>query len=67
MTDTTYGPKVYLDKGGDEIVVASGGMIRVEAGGGVSGLVTPGSVWYCNSGVSASATGSPGRCLQDDR
>lgn len=27
MTDTTYGPKVYRDKGGDRMVVAAGGQI----------------------------------------
>lgn len=33
MTDATYGPKVYMKQGGDELVVASGGVINVEAGG----------------------------------
>lgn len=32
MTDSTYGPKVYRKQGGDELVVASGGAITVEAG-----------------------------------
>lgn len=33
MPDPTYGPKVYQKQGGDELVVASGGAINVEAGG----------------------------------
>lgn len=30
MADASYGPKVYLKQGGDEMVVASGGKITVE-------------------------------------
>lgn len=33
MADTTYSPKVYRKHGGDELVVASGGKLTVEAGG----------------------------------
>ncbi|TIL38532.1 hypothetical protein [Mesorhizobium sp.] len=32
----TYQPKVYRKHGGDELVVASGGLITVEAGGSVA-------------------------------
>ncbi len=32
MTDTTYGPKVYHKQGGDELVVASGGVLNLESG-----------------------------------
>ncbi len=32
MVDTTYGPKVYHEQGGDTLVVKSGGTIRMEAG-----------------------------------
>jgi len=39
MGDPTYGPKVYLDEGGDRLNVASGGTINVEAGATVSGIV----------------------------
>lgn len=35
MADETYGPKVYLKQGGDELVVASGGKITVESGGAI--------------------------------
>ena len=31
--DTTYGTKVYHERGGDRVVVASGGSIAVESGG----------------------------------
>lgn len=33
MADATYGPKVYHAQGGDQVVVASGGSIKVETGG----------------------------------
>lgn len=36
MADATYSPKVYRKNGGDELVVASGGAITVEAGGTVT-------------------------------
>lgn len=35
MPDTSYGPKVYRPHGGDELVVASGGKIKVESGGDI--------------------------------
>jgi hypothetical protein len=33
MADTTYQPKVYRKQGGEELIVADGGLIDVEAGG----------------------------------
>ncbi|MBS1198151.1 MAG: hypothetical protein H6R18_1936 [Proteobacteria bacterium] len=33
MTDVTYGPKIYKKAGGDEQVVASGGLQKFESGG----------------------------------
>ena len=45
MPDATYGQKVYRKQGGDELVVANGGKITVEAGGkiyGTSLLITEG-------------------------
>lgn len=33
MADATYQPKVYSKQGGDELVVASGGVLNVETGG----------------------------------
>jgi hypothetical protein len=35
MADTTYQPKVYRKQGGEELVVADGGIIRVESGGSI--------------------------------
>jgi len=45
MADTTYSPKVYRTQGGTELVVASGGQIKLETGG----KLVP------NSGTQASA------------
>lgn len=36
MADATYAPKVYRKAGGDELVVASGGLITVESGGSIN-------------------------------
>jgi hypothetical protein len=33
MADETYGPKVYMKVGGDEQIVANGGLVTVESGG----------------------------------
>jgi hypothetical protein len=33
MADATYAPKVYRQQGGDRLVVASGGEIKLETGG----------------------------------
>ena len=44
MADATYSPLVYMQQGGDVMVVKSGGNIKVETGG----LITP------NSGTQAS-------------
>lgn len=45
----SYQPKVYRKQGGDELVVASGGAITLEAGGGITGTQmrrTAKSVWF---------------------
>ncbi len=57
MVDATYQPKVYRKQGGDEMVVASGGKITVEAGGEleVAG-VTIDENTLAMDGVTASAT-----------
>ena len=41
MPDTTYGPKVYKDQGGDRLVVASGGSLVVESGGAIDDRGSP--------------------------
>lgn len=35
MADATYQPLVYRAQGGSQLVVASGGSIKVETGGGI--------------------------------
>lgn len=55
MADATYQPKVYRKQGGDELVVASGGVITIEAGGyiaPVSEIVTAANT------ITAAETGS---------
>ncbi len=37
MADGTYISKVYHKQGGDELVVASGGLLTLEPGGGIAG------------------------------
>jgi hypothetical protein len=36
MADASYQPKVYRRQGGDELVVAAGGLITIEDGGGIT-------------------------------
>lgn len=36
MTDATYQPKVYRQQGGDILVVAAGGEIKIETGGKIT-------------------------------
>jgi hypothetical protein len=53
-----YQPKVYRKDGGDTLVVASGGKITVESGGGIIFPNPMGGIdYYVNSGVSASGDG----------
>lgn len=44
MADTSYMPKVYRRQGGDELVVAAGGKITIEAGGVIEGTGYTGEV-----------------------
>lgn len=46
MSDTTYGPKVYRDQGGNRMTVAPGGELNIE--GAITGL-TPGSDFFVDS------------------
>lgn len=43
MADATYGPKVYHKQGGDELVVASGGALNLEAGAIITAAGTQGA------------------------
>ena len=46
MADTTYQTKVYLKRGGDELVAASGGKINLEPGSEFTFYDTDFSVEY---------------------
>lgn len=52
-----YQGKVYRKQGGDEIVVADGGLIRVEAGGQINLLSPAGNVWFVDSVNGLAANG----------
>lgn len=43
MADTTYQPKVYVKQGGDELIVASGGILNIETGGIIKANGTQGA------------------------
>lgn len=57
MADATYQPKVYVKQGGDELVVADGGRINVEAGGQISVLESYGNIYRVDSGNGNDTTG----------
>lgn len=46
MSDATYGPKVYRKQGGDELVVAAGGVLNIE--GQLTGLM-PGTDYFVDA------------------
>lgn len=45
MSDTSYQPKVYRKRGGDELVIADGGKITVESGGQID-IESGGQVYH---------------------
>jgi hypothetical protein len=54
MSDSTYQGKVYRKQGSEELVVASGGKITVEAGGTIdvsAGTLTPGTTAIADGAV----------------
>lgn len=55
IADPSYGTKVYLKQGGDELVVASGGDINVEAGGAlkIAGVDVTAAAAVATAGVAA--------------
>lgn len=55
MADTSYGPKVYHQQGGDRQVVASGGSLDVESGGEID-IESGGALKIAGSAVTATAT-----------
>ena len=61
MSDATYQPKIYRDKGGDRQVVKYGGQILVEPGGSVMGGNPSGAAdYFVDLNVSATGDGSMG-------
>ncbi len=46
MSDNTYQPKVYRKQGGDELVVAQGGLVTVEPGGAVQVYGQPAQIVF---------------------
>lgn len=66
MADTTYGPKVYHKQGGDEMVVASGGVLNIETGGVVKANGTQGAALTAQlTTITHTAPGTPDYALQD--
>lgn len=54
MADPSYNAKVYLEQGASALVVASGGSIRIEPGGAISGATAVGSFVFATGEISAS-------------
>lgn len=66
MADTMYGPKVYHKQGGDEMVVASGGVLNIETGGVVKANGTQGAALTAQlTTITHTAPGTPDYALQD--
>lgn len=55
MADATYQPKVYKKDGGDTLVIASGGSLTLEAGGGIIG---PAEIVTATNVITAAESGS---------
>lgn len=65
MADTTYQPKVYHKQGGDELVVASGGILNIETGGIVKANGTQGAALTAQlTSITHAAPGSPDYAVQ---
>jgi hypothetical protein len=66
MADSTYQPKVYLKQGGEEIVVASGGVLNIETGGVIKANGTQGAALTAQlTTITHTAPGTPDYALQD--
>jgi L-ascorbate metabolism protein UlaG (beta-lactamase superfamily) len=66
MADATYGTKVYIKQGGEQLVVASGGTINVEAGGKIVVDGTQGAALTAQlTTITHTAPGTPDYALQN--
>ena len=66
MADTTYQPKVYHKQGGDELVVASGGVLNIETGGIIKANGTQGAALTAQlTAITHTAPGTPDYAIQN--
>lgn len=66
MADATYGPKVYMKQGAEQLVVASGGAINVESGGKILVDGTQGAALTAQlTSITHTAPGTPDYAVQD--
>ena len=66
MPDATYQPKVYLDSGGDRMVIASGGYLNIETGGIVLTNGTQGAALTAQlTTITHTAPGTPDYAIQN--
>jgi len=66
MADATYSTKVYIKQGGEELVVASGGQINVEAGGKIVVDGTQGAALTAQlTTITHTAPSTPDYAIQD--
>lgn len=65
MADTSYGPLVYHKQGGDELVVASGGVLNIETGGIIETNGTQGAALTAAlTALTHTAPGTPDYAIQ---
>lgn len=57
MADNTYQPKIYRRQGGDELVVANGGIVIVESGGQINLLSPNGAFYFVDPNIVTSGDG----------
>lgn len=53
----SYNSKVYRKQGGDELVVANGGIITVESGGQINVIAPSGAIYFVDANITASGDG----------
>ena len=66
MVDKTYQPKVYNKQGGDELVVASGGVLNLETGAVIKANGTQGAALSAQlTSITHTAPGTPDYAIQN--